>query len=68
MLFFLFRKIYIFWLILFSKKFIISNEKVEKQTTSILKTNCFQQKTKKTNTTLMDSKVKHFLKKIINVH
>ena len=31
MLFFLFRKSYIFWLFLFSKKFIISHEKVEKQ-------------------------------------
>ena len=68
MLFFLFRKIYIFWFFLISKKFIISNEKVEKQTTSILKTNCFQQKTKKINTTLMDSRVKHFLMKIISVH
>ena len=47
MLFFLFRKSYIFWLFLFSKKFIISHEKVEKQTILILKLNCFQQKVKK---------------------
>ena len=33
MLFFLFIKSYIFWFFLFSKKFIISHEKVEKQTT-----------------------------------
>ena len=32
MLFFLFRKCYIFWFFLFSKKFIISYEKVKKQT------------------------------------
>ena len=32
MLFFLFRKSYIFWFFLFSKKFIISHEKVKKQT------------------------------------
>ena len=50
MLFFLFRKNYIFWLFLFSKKFLISHEKVEKQITLILKLNCFQQKAKKTNT------------------
>ena len=31
MLFFLFRKSYIFWLFLFSKKFIISHRKVEKK-------------------------------------
>ena len=30
MLFFLFRKSYIFWLFLFSKKFTISHEKVKK--------------------------------------
>ena len=30
MLFFLFRKSYIFWLFLFSKKFIISHEKIKK--------------------------------------
>ena len=30
MLFFLFKKNYIFWLFLFSKKFIINNEKIEK--------------------------------------
>ena len=53
MLFFLFRKSYIFCLFLFSKKFILSYEKVEKQTTKILKTNCFQQKVKKN---------KHYLK------
>ena len=51
MLFFLFRKNYIFWLFIFSKKFIISYEKIEKQTTYILKTNYFKQKVKKPNTT-----------------
>ena len=50
MLFFLFRKSYIFWLFLFSKKFIISHEKIEKQTILILKLNCFQQKVKKKQT------------------
>ena len=49
MLFFLFRKSYIFWFFLFSKKFIISYEKVKKQTIYILKTNYFQQKAKKKN-------------------
>ena len=38
---------------LFSKKFIISHEKVKRQTTYILKLNGFQQKAKKTNTTLV---------------
>ena len=33
MLFFLLRKNYIFWFFLFSKKFIINHEKIEKQTT-----------------------------------
>ena len=32
MIFFLFRKSHIFWLFLFSKKFIISHEKIKKQT------------------------------------
>ena len=31
-LFFLFKKSYIFWLFLFNKKFIINYEKIEKQT------------------------------------
>ena len=53
MLFFLFRKSYIFWFFLFSKKFIISHEKVEKQTTQIMKIKRFQQKAKKINTTFV---------------
>ena len=51
MLFFLFKKNYIFWLFLFNKKFIISHEKVDKQP-KFWKQIVFSKKTKKTNTTL----------------
>ena len=53
MLFFIFRKSYIFWFFLFNKKFLISHEKLEKQTNKIMKIKHFQQKTKKINTTFI---------------
>ena len=47
MLFFLFRKSYIFWLFLFSKKFIISHEKIKKTNNLNSKTKLFSVKSKK---------------------
>ena len=48
---FLFRKNYIFWFFLFSKKFIINHKKNRKTNNLNFETNYFQQKTKETNTT-----------------
>ena len=47
MLFFLFRKNYIFWFFLFSKKFIVSHEKVEKKNNLNFKTKLLSAKSQK---------------------
>ena len=47
MLFFLFRKNHIFWLFLFSKKFIISHEKLKKTINLNSKTKWFSAKSQK---------------------
>ena len=47
MLFFLFKKNHIFWLFLFSKKFIISHEKVKKTNNLNSKTKWFLAKSQK---------------------
>ena len=47
MLFFLFKKSYIFWLFLFSKKFIINHEKVKKTNNLNFKTKLLSIKSQK---------------------